>query len=175
MSQRTSPGLAPAEARSLQALLATEETAYRRLLRLAVRQNRYLRRQDLARLEANADEWRRHLPGAESARALRERYLEQLGDDRGIERGALSMSGLARGTGGDHGRELRCRLRAWEETTGELMRQNSLNGMLARFCLGLVDEEAAILCRGMTGKDGCYDASGGERKGACAGVIVRQA
>ncbi len=175
MSHETTPGLAAAEARSLQALLDEERTAYRRLLRLAVRQNRYLRRQDLARLEANAKEWRRHLPQAESARAMRESYLVQLGDNRGINRGELSMSRLARGTGGPHGRDLRRGLRGWEETTAELMRQNSLNGMLARFCLGLVDEEASILCRGMSGKDGCYDAHGGESKGACAGVIVRQA
>lgn len=175
MSHEMSSGLAAAEARSLQALLDGEETAYRRLLRLAMRQNRYLRRQDLARLEANAADWRRHLPQAESARAMRESYLMQLGDNRGIARAELSMSRLARGTVGPYGRDLRRGLRRWEETTGELMRQNSLNGMLARFCLGLVDEEAAILCRGMSGKDGCYDAQGGERKGTCAGVIVRQA
>lgn len=175
MSQETNRGLAAAEARSLLALLGDEREAYRRLLRLAVRQNRYLRRQDLARLEANADEWRRHMPQAESARALRESYLIQLGDNRGLSRGELSMSRLARQTGGAHGRDLRRGLRGWEETTAELMRQNSLNGMLARFCLGLVDEEASVLCRGMSGKDGCYDSRGGERRGTPAGVIVRQA
>jgi len=175
MSHETSYGLAAAEARSLHGLLDEEESAYRRLLRLAVRQNHYLRRQDLVRLEANAADWRRHLPQAESARAMRESYLMQLGDNRGIDRTELSMSRLARSTGGAHGSDLRRGLCNWEETTGELMRQNSLNGMLARFCLGLVDEEAAILCRGMSGKDGCYDAQGGERKGTCAGVIVRQA
>ncbi|MBU0743691.1 flagellar protein FlgN [bacterium] len=175
MSNRKPPGLEPAEASSLQALLAEEEGAYRRLLRLAVRQNRYLRQQDLVRLEANAAEWRRFLPRAETARASRESYLVGLGERHDIGRSWLSMSRLARNTRGDHGRDLRDGLRVWEETTGELMRQNSLNGMLARFCLGLVDEETAILCRGMTGRDGCYDARGGERKGACAGVIIRKA
>lgn len=174
-SNRKTPGLAPEEARSLQALLTEEETAYRRLLRLAVRQNRYLRRQDLDRLESNAAEWRRHLPHAEAVRNARESYLMKIGTRYDIDREALSMSGLARSTAGTHGRDLRTHLRAWEDTTGELMRQNSLNGMLARFCLGLVDEETSILCRGLTGRDGCYDAKGGERKGACAGVIVRQA
>jgi len=113
--------------------------------------------------------------GGESAREARESYLIELGDRHGILRDDLSMSRLARAATGEHGRALREGLRAWEATTAELMRQNSLNGMLARFCLGLVDEEADILCRGMSGRDGCYDARGGERRGTCAGVIVRQA
>ena len=111
MSDRTAPGLAPPEARSLQDLLATEETAYRRLLRLSVRQNRYLRKQDLARLEANAAEWRRYMPSAETARTSRETYLKRLGEQHAIERSGLSMSRLARFTRGDHGRALRLCLR----------------------------------------------------------------
>jgi len=83
------------------------------LLRLSVRQNRYLRKQDLARLEANAAEWRRYMPSAETARTSRETYLKRLGEQHAIERSGLSMSRLARFTRGDHGRALRLCLRTW--------------------------------------------------------------
>jgi len=167
--------LAKNEARRLRHLLRAEEDAYAELLQLARAQNTCLRGQDVAGLEANAGDWRKRMPAAEVARTARETFLLELGDRHDIDHEHLRMSRLARSTGGETGRELRRRLRSWERTTGELMRQNSLNDMLARFCLGLVDEEANILCNGMTGNDGCYDAKGGERKGACAGVIVRQA
>ncbi|MBC8426781.1 flagellar export chaperone FlgN [bacterium] len=167
--------LAKDEASRLRSLLVAEEDAYAGLLQLALAQNSCLRGQDVAGLEANAGDWRDRMPAAEVARTARETYLLELGERHHIGREHLRMSRLARSTGGETGRDLRHSLRSWERTTGELMRQNSLNGMLARFCLGLVDEEANILCNGMTGNDGCYDAQGGERKGACAGVIVRQA
>ncbi len=167
--------LAKDEASKLRGLLRTEEEAYAELLQLAQAQSFCLRGQDVAGLETNAGDWHDSLPAAEVARTARETYLLELGERHDIARENLRMSRLARSTGGESGRELRRRLRSWENTTGELMRQNSLNGMLARFCLGLVDEEANILCNGMTGNNGCYDAQGGERKGACAGVIVRQA
>ena len=60
--------LTPAEARSAGRCFRDEADAYRRLLRLAVRQNRYMRRNDVARLEANAREWRRYLPEAQAAK-----------------------------------------------------------------------------------------------------------
>jgi len=64
MSKGKTTALAPDESRELQVRLEAEEAAYRRLLRLAVRQNRYLRRQDLDRLGNNAGDWGRHRPAA---------------------------------------------------------------------------------------------------------------
>ncbi len=172
---KTTAALAHEEANGLLARLEVEEIAYAELLQLALNQNRYLRLQDVANLETNAEQWRERMPAAEAARKDRETFLLDLGKRHGIAPDKLRMSSLARSTRGVTGRELRQCLRTWELTTGDLMRQNSLNGMLARFCLGLVDEEANILCRGMTGNDGCYNATGGEHKGACVGVIQRQA
>ncbi len=167
--------LSESEAGMLQTLLVSEEKDYRRLLRLAVRQNRYLRRQDLARLEFNAGEWRRYLPAAETSRSRREGYLLELGERYGIDKQDLRMSALARSTRGTHGLALRQCLRAWEGTTGELVRQNSLNGLLARFCLDLVEDEAGLFYRGMHGPGDGYEASGGKAKGSTTGVIIRQA
>ena len=51
MNDPKAPGLTAVEAAALGALLVAEELSFRRLLKLAQRQNRYLRRQDLARIE----------------------------------------------------------------------------------------------------------------------------
>lgn len=174
-TNRTSAGLEQAEADNLRALLMAEERAYAELLDLARRQNGLLRRQDVIRLDAVVAAWRDALPAAEDMRRARETYLLDLGRRHDVAPGDLRMSRLARSTTGTPGRNLRAALRDWERTTGDLMRQTALNGLLANFCLGLVEEEADILCRGMSGKDGCYDARGGESRGACSGVIVKQA
>ena len=172
---RTSAALTRPEADNLRALLRAEAKAYGELLDLARRQNDWLRSQDVVRLAEVVAAWTDRLPAAEDARRAREAFLLDLGRRHGIETDELRMSRLARSTPGDPGRELRADLRAWEETTGELMRQNALNGLLADFCLDLVGAEADILRRGVSGKDGCYDATGGEATGACAGAIVKQA
>lgn len=174
-TRRTSAALARAEADNLRALLRAEERAYAELLVLSRRQAELMKRQDAKRLEAVLDDWRDLRPAADAARRARETYLLDLGRRYGIEEGDLRMSRLARSTDGVHGRTLREALRDWERTTSDLMRRNSLNGQLAGYCLDLVREEADILCRGMSGRDGCYDAQGGQARGACAGVIVKQA
>ena len=64
-------GLKDEEGRRLGAVLDLEDSNYRRLLRLAWRQNSYMQRQDVDRLEANAREWARYLPEANEARIAR--------------------------------------------------------------------------------------------------------
>ncbi len=174
-TQRTTAPLSRAEADNLRALLRAEARAYGELLELAQHQNEWLRSQDVVHLAEVVATWTDRLPVAEDARRARETYLLELGRRHGIGTDELRMSRLARSTTGETGRALRADLRAWEKTTGELMRQNALNGLLADFCLDMVGAEADILRRGVSGKDGCYDARGGEASGACAGVIVKQA
>jgi len=53
------------DCRLLTSLMDTEDLNYRRLLRLAWRQNSYMKRQDVDRLEANAADWAKHLPTAD--------------------------------------------------------------------------------------------------------------
>ena len=173
--RRTSAALARAEADNLRALLRAEESSYAELLVLSRRQGDLMKRQDAGRLDSVLDAWRDRLPAAEAARRARESYLLDLGRRYGIETDDLRMSRLARSTRGTHGQALREVLSDWERTTGALMRRNALNGRMAGYCLDLVQKEAAILCRGLSGKNGCYDAQGGKARLDCVGVIVKQA
>jgi hypothetical protein len=166
---------APGDCERLSGLLAREDREYRRLLRLAVRQNRYMRRQDVARLEFNAREWGRYLPSAREARSLRERFLLEVGGRLGIPLDELRMSRLSRRAEGLAGEELRRVLGDWERTATELVRQNSLNGVLARFCLDLVAGESAVFRRCVAGQDPCYDDRGHRPAGGSANVLERQA
>ena len=72
------------ECRHLTALMNTEDTQYRRLLRLAWRQNSYMKRQDVDRLEANAHEWAHFLPQADQSRIARERCVASLASRVGV-------------------------------------------------------------------------------------------
>ncbi len=166
---------APDDCERLTGLLANEDREYRRLLRLAVRQNRYLRRQDVPRLEFNAREWGRYLPAAREARSRRERFLLEVGGRLGIPLDELRMTRLSRTAAGRPGEELRRVLRDWERTATDLVRQNSLNGVLARFCLDLVAGESAVFRRGVAGQDPCYDDRGHRPTGGAANVLERQA
>jgi len=166
---------APEDCERLTGLLVSEDRENRRLLRLAVRQNRYMRRQDVPRLEFNAREWGRYLPAAREARTRRERFLLEIGGRLGIPRDELRMTRLSRRAGGRAGEELRRVLGDWERTATELVRQNSLNGVLARFCLDLVAGEAAVFRRGVAGQEPCYDERGHRPAGGAANVLERQA
>lgn len=168
-------GPAPEDCERLTGLLASEDREYRRLLRLAVRQNRYMRRQDVPRLEFNAREWGRYLPSAREARSRRERFLLEVGGRLGIPLGELRMSRLSRRAAGRQGEELRRVLGDWERTATDLVRQNSLNGVLARFCLDLAAGEAAVFRRGVAGQAPCYDDRGHRPTGGSANVLERQA
>ncbi|MBK9303253.1 MAG: flagellar export chaperone FlgN [bacterium] len=173
--REAAPRPTPEECERLTGLLAGEDRENRRLLRLAVRQNRYMRRQDVPRLEFNAREWGRYLPAAREARTRRERFLLEIGGRLGIPRDELRMTRLSRRAEGRAGEELRRVLGAWERTATELVRQNSLNGVLARFCLDLVAGESAVFRRGVAGQDPCYDDRGHRPAGGMANVLERQA
>ena len=71
--------------RQLAVLMDAEEGHYRRLLRLAWRQNSYMKRQDVDRLDANAADWSRHLPEADQARIARERLVTDLASLSGVK------------------------------------------------------------------------------------------
>ncbi|NCQ34572.1 hypothetical protein GW813_05720, partial [bacterium] len=73
-----------ADLQRLAELLENEESQYRRLLRLAWRQNSYMKRQDVDRLETNAREWNRYLPLANQARSAREKFLAYMGGNLGL-------------------------------------------------------------------------------------------
>lgn len=169
------PRLDPETAAALNSLLEEEWREHRRLLRLAVRQNRYLRRQDVRRMEANAGEWRRYLPVAEAARKRRERFLRELGEERGLGAEESRLGRLAQTAEGQAGVGLRTCLEGWRRTAAELVRQNSLNGVLARFCLDLVGNEAELFRRGAGGDAGCYESDGARTANGNACVIEQRA
>jgi hypothetical protein len=167
--------LAPEQAAALHSLLDDEWREYRRLLRLAVRQNRYMRRQDVRRMESNACEWRRYMPLADGARRRREQFLRELGERMDLDEMQLKLSRLAEGAEGHLGDRLRACLAGWCATTGALVRQNSLNAVLARFCLDLVGNETEIFRRAVGEDPGCYEAGGGRLPGRAGGVIEQRA
>lgn len=80
--------------RRLAELLENEESQYRRLLRLAWRQNSYMKRQDVVRLETNSREWNRYLPLANQARGAREKYLVQMAGDLGLGAGQTEIQNI---------------------------------------------------------------------------------
>ncbi len=166
--------LTPAEARSAGRCFRDEADAYRRLLRLAVRQNRYMRRNDVARLEANAREWRRYLPEAQAAKRAREECLCGLARRLDVAPETLSARTLM-SVVGEGKNELREALARWQQASGELHRQNAKNGILARFCLDLIRDETEIFCNGVTeDPTGCYEGDGSQRHRTNPGVIERR-
>ena len=74
------------DGRLLASLLEVEDHNYRRLLRLAWRQNSYMKRQDVDRLEANTADWQRFLPQANAAREARDRFMKKVLRDLGNRR-----------------------------------------------------------------------------------------
>lgn len=164
------PRLLPEEAAGLCELMASEEREYRRLRRLAWRQTAYLKRRDAARLEKNAQEWRNFLPLADAARRRREARLQALGARLELTAERLTTETLLTRADAAQCAALRAAVRRLTDTAGDLYRQNGLNVMLARFCLELVAQEAAIFRQCVTDDPaGCYEGDGQRTttSGAC--------
>ncbi|MCB1183270.1 flagellar export chaperone FlgN [bacterium] len=164
------------DCRRLAALLDTEESHYRRLLRLAWRQNSYMKRQDVDRLEVNADEWARRLPEADTCRIARERLVAELGHRVGITVPPGRVSDLLDYVAPATRREVGAAVGRLRATAQRLARQNELNRTLAAFNLDLAREETEIFRRvvledpsGRYGDDARTTARG------AGGILVKQA
>ena len=135
------------DCRQLAAMLQDEERHYRRLLRLAWRQNSYMKRQDVDRLESNAVEWAHFLPAADRCRIGRERLVAALGQRVGIVVPPGRVSDLLDYVEPATRREVEAAVARLRVTAGRLARQNELNRMLAEFSLELAEEESQIFRR----------------------------
>lgn len=166
--------LADEDGRLLASLLEVEDRHYRRLLRLAWRQNSYMKRQDVHRLEANARDWARHLPAAGEARGARESYVRRLLDEVGGS--GRRVRDLLGHLPADARARVGAALAALDRTASRLARQNELNRHLAEFCLDLAREEARIY-RDVLLEDpaGRYDARAQAQRRDSGGVLERQA
>jgi hypothetical protein len=156
--------------------LDQESIHYRRLLRLAWRQNSYMQRQDVDRLDANAREWALYLPQANEARIARERYLEGLASQSGLDIPPARVEDLLDYTAPETKQKVTRALSQVRHTSARLARQNELNRLLAEFCLDLVHEEAEIFKSSvLNDPSGCYDGEAHNRGRGPGGVIVKQA
>jgi hypothetical protein len=164
------------DCRRLGAVLDLEDSNYRRLLRLAWRQNSYMQRQDVDRLEANAQEWARYLPEANQARIARERFVEELAGQSGLTIPPDKVEALLDYTDLDTKRKVAGALNSVRRVAAKLARQNELNRLLAEFCLDLVHEEAEIFTSSvLDNQAGCYNKEAQNKGRGPGGVIVRQA
>lgn len=168
--------LQPDDGRRLARLLGEELAHYRRLLRLAWRQNSYMKRQDVDRLAANAQDWGRWIPAADRARLARERLVASLGERLGVAIPPGRVGDLLDYAGAEHRAVVGGLLRDIRATAGTLARQNALNRQLAEFCLDLAHEEAEIFKRCvLQDPAGCYRGDARQNDRGPGGVIVRQA
>jgi len=168
--------LESADCRLLGTMLDVETTHYKRLLRLAWRQNSYMKRQDVDRLEANAADWNSFLPQADQARVARERFMTSLGARQGIPVPPGNMEALLQAASQADRVDMADRIRRLRKVTTELARQNELNRGLAEFCLDLAKEEAEIFKRCvLDDPSGCYGDNARTTNRGPGGVIVRQA
>lgn len=168
--------LQPDEGRQLADLLRQELTHYRRLLRLAWRQNSYMKRQDVDRLAANARDWGRWIPAADRARVARERLVAALGTRLGVAIPPGRVGDLLDYAGAPCRAEVDALLREIRHTAGRLARQNALNRQLAEFCVELAHEEAEIFKRCvLADPSGCYRGDARHNDLGPGGVLVRQA
>ena len=157
-------------------LLEDETQAYRRLWRLAVRQNHYMRRQDTERLESNTRDWERLLPDVQALRKERERIQRSLVERRGWPRDVETLEEWAARNGHPEAERLVKIRDEWQSAAEELARQNDLNGNLARFCLDLVMDEADVFRRGLQEADGgSYDENGKRADAGTGGVVTHRA
>ena len=171
-----SRALSEASARELCRLLESEEHAYRRLYRLARRQNRYLRRQDLERLESNAGEWGKYLPCANRARKAREHCVAACSARVGLDPPPRTPVALLDYAALPVKRSVRTRVRGLLDITTRLARQNELNRQLTTYCLDLVHEEAEIFRESvLSDPSGRYDDDARPTTAGPGGVFVRQA
>jgi len=160
----------------LASLLDIEEYQYRRLLRLAWRQNSYMKRQDVDRLATNGREWSRYLPRANEARIARERFLSELSGRLNRPIPPHKVSDLL--DYADHGTRMAVKvsMRNLRDTATRLARQNELNRHLAEFCLDLAHEETEIFKRCVLDDPaGCYTGKAKTSDRGPGGVLVRQA
>ncbi|MBU8870704.1 MAG: flagellar protein FlgN [Gemmatimonadales bacterium] len=160
----------------LASLLEIEDRNYRRLLRLAWRQNSYMRRQNVDRLETNAQEWSVYLPRANEARIARERFVGEMGDSIGRPIPPNKMTDILHFTDADTRRKVFSAIKILQDTTMRLARQNDLNRNLAEYCLDLAGEESKMFQRCLTeDPDGCYDGDAKPNGRGPGGVLHRQA
>lgn len=164
------------DCRLLASLLEVETFQYKRLLRLAWRQNSYMKRQDVDRLEANAAEWSHYLPRADESRIARERFIQRLSHELGISIPPGKVKDLLAGVPREERSLILEMLNELKATTVRLARQNELNRELAKFCLDLAQEEAEIFKQCVL-KDpaGCYSGTAKTTSRGPGGVLVRQA
>ena len=169
-------GLIDDDCRLLASLLEIEEKNYRRLHRLAVRQNSYMRRQDVDRLAANSVDWNKHLTRANEARIARERFMNELSLTMGVPIPPGTIEDLIALTQPEVGRQVRRVLVELRGTARRLGRQNALNHQLAEFCLDLAQEEVRIFksCV-IDDTQGCYKDDAQPSSKGPGGVLVRQA
>jgi len=164
------------ECRQLRLVLNNEGGHYRRLLRLAWRQNSYMQRQDVDRLEANAREWARYLPLANEARLERERFVSEMAARSGLRIPPGRVEDLLDYTRPEAKRSVTGALGQVRQAAAKLARQNELNRLLAEFCLDLVHEEAEIFKSAvLENPAGCYDDEARNKGRGPGGVIVKQA
>ncbi len=157
-------------------LLEREDEQYRRLLRLAWRQNSYMKRQDVDRLEANSREWSRYLAQANQTRAAREKFMVNLRRKTGIEAPAGHISAFLESGPQATTNRIRRLLMRIKATALKLARQNELNRSLAEFCLDLAREESEIFKRCvLDDPSGCYGENARKADRGPGGVLVRQA
>jgi len=157
-------------------LLEREELEYRRLLRLAWRQNGYLRRQDVQRLESNAEQWQKFLPLADAARIKREEFISEIALKLGIHDERLAPQFLLNFADNNQRQALNAAVGQLVHTASDLNKQNELNRQLADFCLELAREEGEIFKNGvLEDPTSCY-ADDAQKSTAPPGkVITRQA
>ncbi|MFO7653927.1 MAG: flagellar export chaperone FlgN [Candidatus Krumholzibacteriia bacterium] len=164
------------EAREICSLLEAEERAYRRLVRLTRRQNRYLGCHDLGRLESNAAEWGKYLPLATAARRARESYVADCARRLGFTAPPPSPTALLDYAPMDVKTAVRSRVSGLLAVTTELARRNELNRHLTRYCLDLLQEETEIFRNGvLQDPAGRYGGDARRTTAGPGGVLVRQA
>jgi len=158
------------------ALLEEETKAYKRLRRLAVRQNHFMRTQDTERLESNTREWECVLPEVKALRDERERLQRSLVERHGWPRDVETLEQWAERNGHPEVERLVELRDEWREAAEDLARQNELNGNLAKFCLDLVADEAEVFRRGVQDVDGgSYDENGKKSDSGTGGVVTHRA
>ncbi len=160
----------------LSSLLEVENKQYRRLLRLAWRQNSYMKRQDVDRLDFNARQWAKYLPLADEARIARERFVQELANQRGQTCPPANLESLLTGTNTATRDEVIGWTNDLKATSVRLARQNELNRQLAEFCLDLAREETEIFrSTVLTDPTGCYGNNAQTANRGPGGVLVKQA
>jgi len=158
----------------LESSLNAETFEYCRLHRIAIKQNSYLRRRDVKRIEHNAQEWAKYLPLAETAKKARESMLiDEIGYSE-KQLNSLNIQDLENLAGSlpDSFCETWDK---WKTSIADLERQNNLNGILAHFCLELVSDELGAIREDCSDEQDCYDTQGEIPGGRIKSVITRRA